>query len=169
MRGVEWSDQPSAPTDVGKARLRQLLRRALNSARERTRTSTAKNGHMALNHARLPIPPLGQGTKCEFWNLERGVMFRYAPEAHLLIPHSGVPSRTVTPAGFEPATHGLKVRCSARLSYEVGLLQRHLCVCHPGASVRGAGREAFVRLTRWRGWRHRGRATGTVAGAHARA
>ena len=105
---------------------------------------------MALNHARLPIPPLGQRTKCEFWNLERGVMFRYAPEAHLLIPHSGLPSRTVTPAGFEPATHGLKVRCSARLSYEVGLLQRHLCVCHPGASVRGAGREAFVRLTQWR-------------------
>jgi hypothetical protein len=33
---------------------------ASQGARERTRTSTAKNGHMALNHARLPIPPLGQ-------------------------------------------------------------------------------------------------------------
>jgi len=38
------------------------------------------------------------------------------------------------------------------------LLQRHLCVCHPGASVRGAGREAFVRLPQWRAhvcvWTH---------------
>ena len=65
----------------------------LDGARERTRTSTANDGHMALNHARLPIPPLGQRTKCEFWNLERGVVFRYAPEAHLLIPHSGVVER----------------------------------------------------------------------------
>ena len=33
-----------------KARLRHILRRAVNGARERTRTSTACNGHMALNN-----------------------------------------------------------------------------------------------------------------------
>ena len=32
------------------------------------------NGHMALNHARLPIPPLGHA-KCEVWNWEPGVVF----------------------------------------------------------------------------------------------
>ena len=53
--------------------------------------------------------------------------------------------RAVTPAGFEPATHGLKVRCSARLSYEVVFSKRHFCVCPAAASVRTGGRETFVR------------------------
>ena len=84
----------------------------VNSARERTRTSTACNGHMALNHARLPIPPLGQtNVESRTSNVES--------EGDVSPIRQSSFANVVTPAGFEPATHGLKVRCSARLSYEV--------------------------------------------------
>jgi hypothetical protein len=40
----------------------------------------------------------------------------------------------------------VEVRCSAKLSYRVALLNEHFCICCPSVSVRSRGREAFMRL-----------------------
>ena len=95
---------------------------------------------MALNHARLPIPPLGQvDFKLRIWNDECEGLVSAVVLCRSSLAHA------VTPAGFEPATHGLKVRCSAKLSYEVKMSKTRFYICCPVASVRGARREAFVR------------------------
>ena len=57
---------------------------------------TRPNGHMALNHACLPISAPG---RCKAWR-----------------------PFVVTRLGLEPRTLSLKVRCSNQLSYQVFLL-----------------------------------------------
>ena len=94
-------------------------------------------------HGPQPCASTNSATRAgniECGNLELG-MWNDVPNSTIPTPHS-----VVTPAGFEPATHGLKVRCSAKLSYEVILPAQHPYVCRLAASVRGRGREAFVRL-----------------------
>ena len=64
---------------------------------------------MALNHARLPIPPLGQDTV----NLRRSNAEGEAVVSQLEMRPSAF-AIVVTPDGFEPSTHGLTYYYSFR-------------------------------------------------------